>query len=276
VSVTKTAGLKVLRRLPTPIIRAVGSLAGRKGLGGLLDHTARSLVEGEGVIARGENAGLRFDGGRGPAGFVLGTWEVQTQRALSDLIAAGDVVYDIGAASGFYVLLAARRAGPAGCVVAFEPVPRNAELIRANVARNQLHNVTVLETAVAAKPGRAFMVDAEDAGVSVEMVPESDGGVEVAVTTVDEVVFDRGLPPPDVIQMDVEGAEIEVLAGALKTLARYRPKLLIEVHERWVEFDEAIRSIGYTYRGIEYEVPADAGRATHVIAIPTISSEPPA
>src|SRR5918998_6796872 len=65
---------------------------------------------------------------------VRGTLEPPVQEALRRLIAPGAVFYDIGANVGFFTILGSRLVGPAGRVLAFEPVPWCAEAVRTNAA----------------------------------------------------------------------------------------------------------------------------------------------
>jgi FkbM family methyltransferase len=219
------------------------------------------------IIPHGANAGVRFDSGGGPAGFSLGTWEPEVQETLAAILEAGSTVYDIGAAAGFYTLMAARRVGANGRVIAFEPFPENVRLTRRNLNLNGVDNVDLLETAVGAAVGTSMMVDEADAAVSVHLTVAADeGGIEVDVTTIDHLVAQGRIPPPDLIKMDVEGAEIEVIQGATDTIATHGPTLLVEVHGNWDEFDRAIEKLGYRYEGIEEHDPRSAGRATHVLA----------
>ncbi len=80
-------------------------------------------------------------------GYLLGTYEPHLQRAIRQYVATGDTVYDIGANIGYVSLSLAKRVGSGGRVVAFEPIPRNADLLRRNIEDNKLTNVQLLEVA---------------------------------------------------------------------------------------------------------------------------------
>jgi hypothetical protein len=60
--------------------------------------------------------------------------------------------------------------------------------------------------------------------------------IEVAIRRLDTIIKEGGLPPPDLIKIDVEGAEADVLDGAKETIQNYRPILIIELHgtNKWV------------------------------------------
>ncbi len=120
------------------------------------------------------------------------------------------MVYDIGANVGFYTLLASALAGPRGRVVAFEPLPRNLEFLRAHVAMNGMTNVVIRSVALADHPGtRPF----DDTPGPSEAHLAARGSLTVECATLDALVAKGEIPPPDVIKMDVEGAELLVLRG---------------------------------------------------------------
>ena len=98
----------------------------------------RLFPAGPAVIGAGPGRGLRFDVGGGNPDFAAGTYEPPVQQALADCLKPGDVVLDVGANVGFIAVIAAKLVGPAGRVVAFEPVPENARLVRRNARLNGL------------------------------------------------------------------------------------------------------------------------------------------
>src|SRR5207248_6409604 len=101
---------------------------------------------------------------------------------------------------GFFTLLASALAGPAGRVVAIEPLPRNLELLRGHLALNHVDNVLVIASAVADAPGSTLF----DIAASPSMGHiGAQRGIEVAVTTIDELVASGRAPAPHVIKMDI-------------------------------------------------------------------------
>jgi FkbM family methyltransferase len=156
--------------------------------------------------------------------FFLGTYEVEQTRAFLATVQPGQVVYDCGAHYGYYTLLAALPAR-AGHVFAFEPSPRNLLRLRRHVAINGCRNVTVLDVAVSDHEGKAHFEDRAGSGVG-HLSPE--GPMEVPITSLDALA--GRLPPPHVLKIDVEGAEMSVLAGARALLTTAKPAIFLSVH----------------------------------------------
>jgi FkbM family methyltransferase len=265
-----SAGLA--RRLPRPLVRAVGRYQ-HLPLFGLLGRAARASLSVDGVIAHGEAAGLRFNAQGGNAGFALGTSEPDVQLAFSALLADGQVVYDVGAASGFYTVMAARRVGVQGRVIAFEPRPDNAGRVRYNADLNAFSHVETLELAVSDREGAerfSLGADANRGGLTAQHSdPLGSPAIEVRTASIDQLVGERTIPAPHVVKMDIEGAEVEALRGARRTLTEHRPILLIELHGRGPEVEELLLAHGYVSKVVEDDVPVSQTEwGMHVVARP--------
>jgi FkbM family methyltransferase len=169
-------------------------------------------------------------------GYTNGDHEPWMQDLLESELGPGDCYYDVGAHSGFFSLIAARFVGPSGAVLAFEPDPQNAATLKANVARNNLAQVAVLEAAVWSSAGKVSFEQASDASNRSQGRVTANGHAQAARISVpavrlDELVFGEGRRAPDLIKMDVEGAEWDALHGAQRLLSEVHPKLLCEVHD---------------------------------------------
>jgi FkbM family methyltransferase len=187
-------------------------------------------------VRSGPARGLRIGRAEASADYRDGSNELAVQTALADVLRPGDVFFDVGANVGFFAMLAARIVGPTGSAVAFEPVPANVAQVRANARRNQLDNVTVLELAVGATDGSATLSLAAHPGgaalASAAPPPDPIGSIDVAVASIDALVSAGRIPPPDVVKVDVEGAEEDVLRGMATTLREHRPVVLCEIDDR--------------------------------------------
>lgn len=181
---------------------------------------------------------FRADFSRRPQ-YLLGTYERPATRAICEWLRPGQVGYDIGANIGYMALVMARAVGPAGCVVAFEPSPHAFALLSVNATRSRALHVDARQLALADVEGEETFSDFDYDLVSRfgdHSADYPDARVlTVCVTTLDRVIASSALRPPDFVKIDVEGAEMRVLRGMQDTLHRYRPLLLLELHEREVE-----------------------------------------
>lgn len=131
---------------------------------------------------------------------------------------------DVGANGGVYTVVAARSVGPTGHVYAFEPGDREAKLLRENVLRNGLTNVTVIDSAVSNKKGIAQFAISRDGAMN-SLARNRHPGQEIEswktvnTTTLDSAVEEYGISNVDLIKVDVEGAEQLVLEGAQALLS---------------------------------------------------------
>jgi FkbM family methyltransferase len=230
-------------------------------------------------IMRGSLAGARINLGGSFLRYLTGDAEPEVQSALAELIEPGQTVYDVGANIGFFTILCSRLVGPHGSVYAFEPIPENLVTLRHNIALNRLTNVVVVEQALSSSTGTAEMFvspwsafhSLDVAGASKRENHGPDGGqVTVETVTLDEFVQRDGVSAPDLVKLDVEGAELLVVEGMRETLRTVQPLLLVEVHDTNREYAEFVDSIDYRVRVIDGEEPAlaDAGRNPHTIAWP--------
>ncbi len=153
-----------------------------------------------------------------------------------EFVRPGAVVWDIGANQGLFSFAAAHMAGPQGKVTAFEPDLWLVEGLRASARRQPSTSapVEVVPVAVASENALRRFAIAKRSRASNHLVGYglSETGGEAETQTVPAVTIDwliRTLPVPDVIKIDVEGAEQEVLAGATALFAQARPMVICEV-----------------------------------------------
>jgi FkbM family methyltransferase len=185
----------------------------------------------------------------GQLGYLLGTDEPHLQRAIREYVAQGDTVYDIGANLGYVSLSLAKRVGPNGRAIAFEPVPQNIHAFRQNIEINEITNVRLLEFAASDRAAEAVIRVAENLSTaSLVWHRDNPSATELAIRTVsiDELVEEGEIGYPKFVKIDVEGAEGAVLQGMRRTVAAARPVLFVECSEAGREKAwHLLRELGY-------------------------------
>lgn len=221
----------------------------------VFNRLADLFRSGDQTIANGVGKGLRFNAGGTCAGYVLGTNDPEVQKALAGLVKPGDVFYDVGANVGFLSVLAGRLIGPSGRIVAFEPFPNNVKCLTHNLEINEFKNSEVHAVAVGERDGTAGFMVTEESGLGKLAGYERDHDViqdkiDVPIRTLDGLHEEKKFPPPTVIKIDVEGAEVEVLNGARHTIADAKPLLFIEIHDTNKRVAETLDDMNYVYRSL--------------------------
>jgi FkbM family methyltransferase len=168
--------------------------------------------------------------------YWFGTWEPNLTAWVRQRLAPGDTFLDIGANLGYYTLLASGLVGSRGRVVAMEPSPSIFELLKQTVSVNGLTNVVAMNVAAGAAKGNAsiFRGPEDQLGWS-SLLPEWMDGLSLEGTT-DVVALDDVVPPEirrqiRIAKIDVEGFEMEVIAGAHGVIADAdRAEFVVEVN----------------------------------------------
>lgn len=178
-------------------------------------------------ILSGPLRGTRWLVASGNIEYFLGSYEKEKMRLFDKEIKKGIVVYDIGAHVGYYTLLASKKVCKNGHVISFEPLQRNLRFLKAHLLLNKADNVNVIEAAVSNYSGTAFFKMGPS---SYEGKMSSIGENRVATVWIDELISRKIIPIPDVVKIDVEGAEVSVLEGSIDIIANYSPKLFLATH----------------------------------------------
>lgn len=190
-------------------------------------------------------------------------------KALAEAIRPGDTVFDIGANLGLTALIASARTGQQGRVVAFEPSPPNVAILQFHLKKNGAANARVEASCVGSTTGTTEFSLVDDGihssnsmtfsrKAEVPYLESSLQQVTVPVTTVDAYCAASGLTP-QVIKIDVEGAELEVLLGAFETIRRTRPIILMGVHPFWWPDDQPPGAITEFLNGLNYTTRTTQG-----------------
>jgi FkbM family methyltransferase len=214
----------------------------RSGIGRLLRFPLRFIPEDAVLpVLQGPLRGRRWVAGSFNHGCWLGSYEMNKQRRFAAALKPDDCVYDIGAHVGFYTLIASVHSK---MVYAFEPFPRNLEFLRRHLALNQLTNVQVFPVAV----GRETeVVQFQSHSSHAQGRVSSSGDFSVQQVALDQFVAQNSLRLPNVLKIDVEGAEYNVLSGAENLLRDTHPTIFLATHgtEVHVQCRDFLIGLGY-------------------------------
>ena len=163
-------------------------------------------------IRRVTRDGITFD--LDPSDYVQWTIyfgiEREEKSALFNLAKPGYVALDIGTNVGEVLLNFAKRVGPDGRAIGFEPNPETLAKCRHNLRLNGFSNVEVHGFALGDTQGEVSIGRVDETNAGADRVVAS-GGVAVPLTTLDE--FAKSLERLDLIKIDVEGFDLKVLRG---------------------------------------------------------------
>jgi FkbM family methyltransferase len=153
------------------------------------------------------------------------------QKVIEARLPESGFFVDIGANFGLHTLLGCDLVGSSGKVLAVEPVPENLKLLLRNLNLNGFHQrCEIAELALTDGSSESVSMTIEPGMTLAASLAENFEGqkIEVIAGTLDQLLGD-GAIVPNLVKIDVEGAEHEVLKGAVKLLI-HGPPLLIEVH----------------------------------------------
>jgi FkbM family methyltransferase len=179
---------------------------------------------------------------------------------MMDAIRPNDVFYDVGSCLGLVAIPAALRGAR---VVAFEPDPGYRKRLLRNIQINRLQNaIQVVEWAVSDRAGTAFLFTDGTNGNSPSLVEVGTRGrATIQTDFIDTALAEGRLRPPNLVKLDIEGAEILALRGMRNLLgSRQAPRnLFVELHPDFLggfsssadECKELIESFGYALRSFE-------------------------
>lgn len=194
--------------------------------------------------------------------YILGNYEdPQVIDEFCAWLEPASVFYDLGGNIGFYTLLA-NRFITTGKIYSFEPIAFNRIIFEKHIALNtgliKNKNIMILPFAVSDREKEIIFSDnseQKDGNTYVATSPfftASKNTINVKCYSIDELV-QQGYEKPGIIKIDVEGAEYDVLQGAINTLQQYKPAILLATHDCHLPGvkDNCIRflqEVGYTLR----------------------------
>ena len=188
-------------------------------------------------------------------------WEPDTIDFMRRHCADGDIVH-AGTFFGDFLPALSRALSPGAMVMAFEPVAENHQCAKVTVSLNALSNVSLTHAGLGAALVSMKMKTRDNRGRSlgggstIVSADSTEGDQDVVIIRIDDSMRpDRRI---SIIQLDVEGHEKAALEGALQTIGRWLPILILEklpgsnlTSDEW--FEEMILRLGYKPRGKLHE-----------------------
>lgn len=176
--------------------------------------------------------------------YLLGKYDREILTRLSTIVRPGWTVWDCGIYLGFYTAFFARLVGQTGRVIAFEPDPRNTEKSKAAVKLNGFQNVEFLPVAIGAPNGEVDFLISDDTnshlpGVWVGVTKTDyefmrktshEKSIRVQSWSLDQALVEKNVPRPDLIKIDIEGAELLALEYMQHITQQARPLIVLELH----------------------------------------------
>jgi FkbM family methyltransferase len=163
----------------------------------------------------------------------IGTWELDFALFLKSCIRKNFICFDVGGYKGYYTGIMALAGAKE--VHVFEPMQSNIESIRELISLNDRLPITLHEIAISHFSGKTDFQIMPDATMGKLISSEfqkntANNSIQVIECNSLDNLIESGLNEPDFIKVDVEGAEIDVLMGALQLIKKKKPILLIEIH----------------------------------------------
>lgn len=194
-------------------------------------------------------------------------WEPPVQIALRDLCRPGDIVFDVGANFAGLTTVMSRMVGPKGIVCAFEASPRIVDKTQRNLVLSGCNNVQLFHNAVyhtSHETVKIFL--GSHLNDSIYSENGEGSSYEVKTIALDDFIAHTKLVP-NLLKMDIEGAEFDAIQGLQSTLVSAKPHLLLETQREDSRCLDFLRDLGYialdlnTYREVktidDYPVGAD-------------------
>ncbi len=191
--------------------------------------------------------------------YVYWDFKEKQRDRLYSLVKLGDIVFDVGTNIGETLLHFGKLAGSEGFVYGFEPDGENFKKVQRNIGLNEANNLHVFNLGVSDKTEtvRLYRVDPNNLGMN-RILSDTEAArfedfTTIETDTLDNIIKENNIERVDVMKIDIEGYEMHALRGAADLLAKFHPKLFIEVgYTRLIkngtsptEMIEYLESFGY-------------------------------
>lgn len=170
---------------------------------------------------------------------INGVYGELDTKIIREEIHEGDIVIDVGANIGYYTLIFAQLVGSSGKVFAFEPEPKNFEILKKNIEINNYQNIVAEQKIVSDKSGivKLFIAEHGIVGHRINQQKSSQKFIEVESIILDNYIKKLNLDNKiNFIKIDVEGSEPKVLEGAKEIMQKSNQlKIFTEFNREAVE-----------------------------------------
>lgn len=187
--------------------------------------------------------------------YYSGCFEPMTTAFINKNIEEGMTVLDIGANIGCHTLRFAKLVGESGRVIAFEPTSWAFSRLRRNTELNDFSNITLEKLAVSDTSQKLLTCFPSSFTVETGGLPGPTYAEEVTFITLDEYISENNMNRVDLIKIDVDGYEYKVIHGGLRTIARFKPIMIVEFGKNTLkrygdnlqDLIDLLSSLGYSF-----------------------------
>ena len=228
-------------------------------------------------VVSGINKGFKWRVGSTVHGCWLGFYESDKQQVIKNIVKRDMIIYDIGANAGFYTLAFSRLVGKEGKVYSFEPLAENANNILRHININKCNNTFLYQIAISDVDGMSTF-NVNETSNSMGSLSQTGGGYLIPIFTIDTLIKEHNVPVPNIIKMDVEGAESSVLMGSKKLLEMKMTTWLIALHGevQKKECYSILTQYGYKIYHLDgYEILGPEIETDEIYAMPNLKNNVP-
>lgn len=203
--------------------------------------------------------------------FLLGSFEPDTKREIVNNVSKGDVVLDIGANIGAHTLFIAKKVGETGKVIAIEPTDWAINKLKVNINQNpSIKNINVQHMFLSegikdeVRPKKVYSSWPLNTS-SLELHDGHRGALmeidDAQIYTLDKLVEDLDLKVISVIKIDVDGNELSVFNGGIKTIRKFKPTIFMEMSPYQFQDDQLFIDLVEYIKNVEYEIYTVDGKS---------------
>jgi FkbM family methyltransferase len=230
-----------------------------------LRHLLQNLTEEHVIETNGYRLStLPNDQGISAGLLIFKTHEPLTTELLKKELKKGMVCVDVGSNIGYYALLERKIVGSEGRVIAIEPSPLTYSCLKKNVCQNGFNDIETFRFALTSSDREVhFLMDANSNWSRVVDGDNcfSEGTIlTVPGRSLDSFAGEYHFDALDLLRMDVEGHELQIFNGGWRTIERFKPALLIEMHKPHmslsgtISFLQSLKDAGYN---VKYYIPRE-------------------